>query len=114
MGKKYDKAYREEVFGKIRSGMKVKEAASAHELSEMTVRNWLRKEVSAGSDVLSLSRLRRENEALYRLLGQLVYESSREKKVVVAGASSNKSRAARELGVARGSLLLREENCMQG
>ena len=80
MGKRYDKPYREEVLGKVRSGMKVKDAASAYGLSEMTVRNWLRGEVSASSDVLALSRLRRENEALYRLLGRFVYESSRGKK----------------------------------
>jgi hypothetical protein len=46
----------------------------------MTVRTWLKREVTASSDVLTLSRLHRENEALYRLVGQLVYESSREKK----------------------------------
>jgi hypothetical protein len=40
----------------------------------------LKREVTASSDVLTLSRLHRENEALYRLVGQLVYESSREKK----------------------------------
>ena len=80
MGKRYEKSFKEEVLGKIRSGMKVREVASAYGLNEMTVRGWLKRDVTAGSDVLALSRLRRENEALYRLVGQLVYESSREKK----------------------------------
>jgi hypothetical protein len=63
--------------------------ALSYGLSEMTVRSWLKREVTASSDILAMSRLERENEALYRLVGQLVYESSREKKVAVASASSN-------------------------
>lgn len=80
MGKRYEKSFKEEVLGKIRSGMKVREVASAYGLNEMTVRGWLKRDVTTSSDVLALSRLRRENEALYRLVGQLVYEGSREKK----------------------------------
>ena len=104
MAKRYDKAFKEEVLGKVRSGGKVREVAVSYGLSEMTIRTWLKREVTASSDVLTLSRLHRENEALYRLVGQLVYESSREKKVAVASASSNKAQAARELGVSRSSL----------
>lgn len=80
MAKRYDKAFKEEVLGKVRSGGKVREVAVSYGLSEMTIRTWLKREVTASSDVLTLSRLHRENEALYRLVGQLVYESSREKK----------------------------------
>jgi transposase-like protein len=82
MGKRYDKAFKEEVLGKVRSGGKVREVALSYGLSEMTVRSWLKREVTASSDLLAMSRLQRENEALYRLVGQLVYESSREKKGV--------------------------------
>lgn len=37
-------------------------------LNEMTVRPWLKREVTASSDALALSRLQRGNGALYRLV----------------------------------------------
>lgn len=47
----------------------------------MTVRTWLQREAEGrGSEILEVSRLRRENEALLRIIGQLTYESELEKK----------------------------------
>ena len=81
MRKKYSQAVRDEVLGKIRSGRKVAEVAREHGIKDMTVRNWLERDTVAGSsEILETSRLRRENEALLRLVGQLTYESDRHKK----------------------------------
>lgn len=81
MSKRYPQAVKEEVLGKIRGGRKVTEVACEHGINEMTVRNWLERETAAGaSEILETSRLRRENEALLRLVGQLTYESEQQKK----------------------------------
>jgi transposase-like protein len=79
--KRYTQAVKEEVLGKIRGGRKVKDVAQEHGINETTVRNWLQRDTSAGaSEILETSRLRRENEALLRLVGQLTYESDIQKK----------------------------------
>jgi transposase-like protein len=81
MSKRYAPAVKEEVLGKIRNGRKVAEVAREHGNNEMTVRNWLERDTAAGaSEILETSRLRRENEALLRLVGQLTYESEQQKK----------------------------------
>jgi transposase-like protein len=81
MSKRYAPAVKEEVLGKIRNGRKVAEVAREHGINEMTVRNWLERDTAAGaSEILETSRLRRENEALLRLVGQLTYESEQQKK----------------------------------
>lgn len=81
MAKRYSQAIKDEVVGKIRSGQKVVEVSRHHGINEMTVRTWLERDTAEGaSQVLEMSRLRRENEALLRLVGQLTYESDVQKK----------------------------------
>ncbi len=81
MRKRYSNEIKEEVLGKIRNGQKVSEIANTYGIKETTVRTWLdRDTVSPGSETLELSRLRRENESLLRLVGQLTYESDMRKK----------------------------------
>ncbi len=81
MAKRYSREVREEVLGKVRSGRRVREVAAEHGITEMTVRSWLARDVDgSSSDALEVSRLRRENEALYRILGQLTYEAELGKK----------------------------------
>jgi len=47
----------------------------------MTIRTWLERDTEVGaSQSLELSRLKRENEALLRIVGQLTYESRLAKK----------------------------------
>jgi transposase-like protein len=76
MVKRYAKEVKEEVLGKIRGGQRVSEVARAHGLNEQTVRNWLERETgSTAAETLELSRLRRENETLLRIIGQLTYRS---------------------------------------
>jgi len=81
MAKRYEKDIKEEVLCKIRSGMKVAEAARQHGIHETTIRKWLERDTDTGAaEILETSRLRRENEALLRIIGQLTYESQMQKK----------------------------------
>jgi len=79
--KRYSKEVKEEVLGKVRSGKKVAEVAKEHGINEMTIRTWLERDTESGTaQTLEMSRLRRENESLLRLVGQLTYESDVQKK----------------------------------
>ena len=88
MSKRYSRAIREEALKKIRNGQKVAAVAKEHGMNEQTVRNWLERDTGGNrSEILEMSRLRRENEALLRIVGQLTYESEVQKK--------NRQRASR-------------------
>jgi len=79
--KRYSKEIRGEVLGKIRNGQQVSAVAREHGINEQTVRNWLERDTGGNrSEILEMSRLRRENESLLRLVGQLTYESETQKK----------------------------------
>lgn len=81
MGKRYSREVKEEVLGKIRSGQKVSEVAKVHGMSEMTIRTWLGRDVAGSSSMtLEVSRLRRENAELVRIIGELKVDSERQKK----------------------------------
>ena len=71
MGKRYSKEIRAEVLEKIRNGRKVSEVAREYGINDMTIRTWLQRETEGvtGKEILEMSRLRRENEALYRRIG---------------------------------------------
>lgn len=76
MGKRYSKEIRQEVLGKIRSGQKVSDVGKAYGINEMTIRGWLVRDTgSSAAETLEVSRLRRENEALLRIIGQLTYRA---------------------------------------
>jgi len=81
MRKRYSKETKEEVLGKIRSGQRVTDVAKAHGIHEVTVRTWLERDTtSPAAETLELSRLRRENESLLRVIGQFAYEADVQKK----------------------------------
>lgn len=81
MGKRYSAEIRSEVLEKIRGGRKVSAVAKDYGINDMTVRTWLQRDSESSSkETLELSKLRRENEALYRVVGQLFFESDRAKK----------------------------------
>ena len=81
MGKRYSREIREEVLGKVRGGQKVAETARAYGINEMTVRSWVERETgSARGETLEVSRLRRENEALLRIIGHLTYQADAREK----------------------------------
>jgi transposase-like protein len=77
MRKNYGKDIRKEVLSKIRAGKKVSEVAAEYGIVGKTVRNWLSQETGGkSSELLEMSRLRRENEALLELVGRLTLDSS--------------------------------------
>ena len=81
MGKRYSREVKDEVLGKIRGGQTVSSVAKVHGIHEMTVRNWLERDTIGGaSQVLEMSRLRRDNEMLLKIIGQLKVESEIGKK----------------------------------
>jgi transposase-like protein len=73
MGKRHTKETREEILRKVREGQRVSEVAKSYGISEMTVRTWLARDTDGAAETLEVSRLRRENEALLKLIGQLTY-----------------------------------------
>jgi len=76
MSKRYAPEVREEVVKKIRNGQKVSEEAKLHGINEMTIRTWLERDTtSTAAETLELSRLKRENESLLRIIGQLTYQA---------------------------------------
>lgn len=79
--KVYSREIRREVVAKIQSGRKVSAVAAEYGVHETTVRNWLSRDTGGRSgEILEVSRLRRENEELLRLVGMLTYESETGKK----------------------------------
>ena len=85
MVKRYSTEIRSEVLGKIRLGKKVMEVSKEYGINDMTIRTWLERDTASASDTgsstsLELSKLKRENEALFRIIGQLTYESRSIKK----------------------------------
>ena len=76
MAKRYSKEVREEVLGKIREGQKVSEVARVFGINDMTIRTWLERDTeSTAAETLEISRLKRENEALLKIIGQLTYRA---------------------------------------
>lgn len=90
MGKRYPREIREEVLGKIRGGQRVSEVSKAYGINDMTIRSWLERETtSSAAETLEGSRLKRENEALLRIIGQLTYQAKlREKNQRFGGSAS--------------------------
>jgi len=76
MGGRHTKAVKLEVLSKIRSGQRVSDVAKAYGINESTVRTWLERDTgSTAAETLEVSRLRRENENLLRIIGQLTYQA---------------------------------------
>ena len=71
------KEIRDELLKKVREGMSVKDAAERYGVSTASIYNWLGRKADGGkSEILELSRLKRENEALYQLVGRLTYQQN--------------------------------------
>lgn len=70
------KEIRDELLKKVREGMSVKDAADRYGVSTASIYNWLGRKADGKSEILELSRLKRENEALYQLVGRLTYQQN--------------------------------------
>jgi len=81
MFSKIPKAKREEILAKARSGEKIAALATQYGISNRTIYGWLR--VDSHDDVISVlkyNKLKRENEELKWLIGELTLDLKREKK----------------------------------
>ena len=68
------KEVREEILQKVRNGMSVRETAEQHGVSTTAIYHWMRDRAGGEkSDLLELSRLKRENEALSQIVGRMTY-----------------------------------------
>jgi len=73
---RHSKGLKTEVLGKVRGDRRVSEVAQEHGVRESTVRSWIERDTqSPKGETLELSRLKRENEALLRMVGQLSFEA---------------------------------------
>ena len=75
MSIKYDSSLRSEICEKLRGGAKLSDLVSKYGIPKSTISGWLKREaVGQRGEELETSRLRRENEALYKLIGRLSFE----------------------------------------
>lgn len=52
------------------------EVSKTYGINDMTIRSWLERDTtSSAAETLEVSRLKRENEALLRIIGQLTYQA---------------------------------------
>ena len=81
MIKRIPKEIREEILTKARGGEKIAALAEQYGICDRTIYGWLRKET--GEDVvpvLKYNKLKRENQELKRLIGELTLDMSLGKK----------------------------------
>ena len=79
--KKISKEIKNEVLAKARAGEKVIQLADQYGISDKTIYTWLRQD--AGEEVVSwvkYHKLKRENEELKRLIGEITLDASWKKK----------------------------------
>jgi len=73
---------KQQILDRVREGKSpVVEIAKQHGVNVNTVYNWISKSVhGTGNDILATSKLKRENQYLKQLLGQLMLDVERGKK----------------------------------
>jgi len=72
---------KDQILKRIREdGIPVAQAADEHGLKPRLIYQWISKGVNAPPSILEISRLRRENQALKELIGELTLEMSLAKK----------------------------------
>lgn len=75
------KEVKEQIIKRIKEeGVPVSQAASEHGLKPRTIYQWIARGVTAPPSILEISRLKRENQTLKELLGQITLEMSLAKK----------------------------------
>ena len=75
------KEKRDEIIGKAHAGEKVMALSSQYGINSKTIYYWLRSDTGEeGISVLKYNKLKRENEELKRLIGELTLDLSQGKK----------------------------------
>ena len=81
MKRRVPKEIKEEILTKVRDGERVVAVAEQYAISSKTIYNWLRQD--SGEEVVSVlqyNKLKRENEELKRLIGELTLNMHQQKK----------------------------------
>jgi len=74
-GKYYDPKLKEEILERIKTtGKPVAQIAKEYGINVKSVYNWLRSGVPKSNPILEINRLRRQNEELIKLIGELTYD----------------------------------------
>jgi uncharacterized protein YjcR len=75
------KAIKEEIIRKVQAGERVAELAEQYAVSTKTIYAWLRQDSGEGVvSVLEYNKMKRENEELKRLIGELTLDMHLQKK----------------------------------
>ena len=75
------KEVKEQIIKRIKEeGLPVSQIASEHGLKPRTIYQWIARGVTSPPSILEISKLKRENQALKELIGQITLEMSLAKK----------------------------------
>jgi transposase len=81
MGRRVNKEIREEIIRKVQAGERVADLATQYAVSTKTIYGWLRQDSGEGMvSVLEYNKIKRENEELKRLIGELTLNMHLQKK----------------------------------
>ena len=81
MGRRVSQEIREEIIKKVQSGERVADLAVQYAVSTKTIYGWLRQDSGEGVvSVLEYNKLKRENDELKRLIGELTLNMHLQKK----------------------------------
>jgi transposase-like protein len=75
-----NKEIKEEILAKVKEGKTVTETAAQYGVSTKTIYTWLSNKATGEPGTLEPSRLRRENQELYTLIGRITAQLERSKK----------------------------------
>jgi len=75
------KEIKEQILKRIKDeGITVAQAATEHGISTKTIYNWMRGKTVSDGSILEISRLKRENKELLKIIGDLTHEVRKSKK----------------------------------
>ena len=78
--KSVPKEIRDDILRRLKEGESAVKLAGEYGISDKTIYHWTVKSTRKINPILELSRLKRENKALYEMIGILTVERSKEKK----------------------------------
>lgn len=79
--KRYSGELKSEILDKVRSGKGLSDLGIEYGIAPSTISGWLRRSANGKrGDELEIGRLRRENEALLKIIGRMTYEEEFKKK----------------------------------
>ena len=75
------KEIKEQILKRIKEdGVSVADTAAEHGISTKTIYNWMRNKGVESTNILEISRLKRENKELLEIIGRLTHDLKRSKK----------------------------------